>query len=106
MVKIITDQNFEDSIKEGYVFVDFFAEWCGPCKMLAPVMEELNTEFEGKLEIMKLDIDANRETATKFGIQSIPTMILFKDGKPVEKVSGFHPKPKLAQYLESKVNEK
>ncbi len=99
----LTDANFKDEISEGLVFVDFWAEWCGPCRMLSPVLEELSEELEGKVTIAKLNIEENRDTASEFGIMSIPTMILFQDGKPVEKVMGFQPKENLKQYLESKL---
>lgn len=99
----LTDANFKDEISEGLVFVDFWAEWCGPCRMLSPVLEELSEELEGKVKIAKLNIEENRDTASEFGIMSIPTMILFQDGKPVEKVMGFQPKENLKQYLESKL---
>jgi len=99
----LTDANFKEGISEGLVFVDFWAEWCGPCRMLSPVLEELSEELEGKVTIAKLNIEENRDTASEFGIMSIPTMILFQDGKPVEKVMGFQPKENLKQYLESKL---
>ncbi len=100
----LTDETFEKGISEGLVFVDFWAEWCGPCQMLTPVLEELADEMRDKVTIAKLNIEENRETAAQFGIMSIPTMILFEDGKPVEKVMGFQPKAALKQYLESKID--
>lgn len=103
MIKNITDANFNEETKEGYVFVDFWAEWCGPCRMLGPVLDELSTELEGKVEIKKVNIDENQAIAQQYGIMSIPTMILFKDGLPVEKIQGFQPKQALKQYLESKI---
>ena len=83
-----TDDNFKDEIKEGVVLVDFFATWCGPCKMIAPVIAELATEYEGKAKIGKLDVDESSATAGEFGVQSIPTLILFKDGQEVDRIIG------------------
>jgi thioredoxin 1 len=79
---------------------DFWAEWCGPCRMIAPILKELAVEYEGKLKITKLDVDHNPATAMAFGVMSIPTLILFKDGKPVERIVGYQPKDRLIQTLE------
>ncbi|MFC1656059.1 thioredoxin [Patescibacteria group bacterium] len=95
-----TDANFADETKEGVVLVDFFATWCGPCKMLAPVIEELAGEYEGKVKVGKLDVDENPETAGKFGVQSIPTIIIFKDGQEVDKMMGFQSKEVLKEHLD------
>ncbi|GKV66412.1 MULTISPECIES: thioredoxin [Sporosarcina] len=95
-----TDANFAENIKEGVVLVDFWAPWCGPCKMIAPVLEELSGEVEGKANIVKVNVDDNQATASQFGIMSIPTLLLFKDGEVAEKVVGFQPKEALAQLVE------
>lgn len=99
----VTDQTFKSEVKEGYTFVDFWAPWCGPCKMLGPIIDELSDEFDGKIKIAKLNVDENPQTASAFNVMSIPTMILFKDGEPLEMIQGFHPKPLLKEYLESKL---
>ena len=95
-----SDNDFAQNIAEGVVLVDFWAPWCGPCKMIAPVLEELDGEIEGKAKIVKVDVDENQGTASKFGIMSIPTLLLFKDGEMVDKVVGFQPKEALAQLIE------
>ncbi|HEY8435606.1 MAG TPA: thioredoxin [Haloplasmataceae bacterium] len=99
----VTDATFEEEIKVGKTLVDFWAPWCGPCRMLGPVIEELAQEFEGKIKIAKLNVDENPITASRFGVMSIPTMIYFEDGKPIEQIVGFYPKPVLKEYLESKL---
>lgn len=88
----ITDNNFKDSISEGLVLVDFWAPWCGPCRIVGPVLEELSDDFDGKVKIGKLNVDENPNTAGQFRVMSIPTMILFKDGEPVEQLVGAQPK--------------
>jgi thioredoxin 1 len=88
-VKILNDANFESVIKENsLVLVDFYADWCGPCRMMAPVIEELAKELEGKIVVAKINVDENPDTAAKFQIFSIPTFILFKDGKAEQKILG------------------
>lgn len=98
-MKIINKEKFEETIQHGVVLVDFFATWCGPCKMLAPVLEDLSSEFAGKAEIVKVDVDQDQALAMQFGIMSVPTMIIFKDGKAVKQLQGFTPKPQLASEL-------
>jgi thioredoxin 1 len=93
------DQSFTNETGEGLVLADFWAPWCGPCKMIAPVLEELDTEMSDKLKIVKLDVDENQETAGKFGVMSIPTLLLFKNGEVVDKVVGFQPKEALAELV-------
>lgn len=95
-----TDANFDEQIKEGVSLVDFWAPWCGPCKMIAPVLEDLAKDVEGKANIVKLDVDENQATAAKYEVMSIPTLIVFKDGEAVDKVVGFQPKENLAEVIE------
>jgi thioredoxin 1 len=96
----VTDQNFDQTINTNKtVLVDFWATWCGPCRALAPTIVELATEYSGKALIGKLDVDQNPETAEKFQVFSIPTMILFKDGKEVDRLVGLCPKNKIAEAL-------
>ncbi|MEJ7541124.1 thioredoxin [Staphylococcus intermedius] len=96
----VQDSNFDEQIQSGVKLVDFWATWCGPCKMIAPVLEDLASDYEGKADILKLDVDQNQATAAKFEVMSIPTLIVFKDGQPVDKVVGFQPKENLAQVLD------
>ena len=87
----VTDADFDSKVESGVQLVDFWATWCGPCKMIAPV-EELAADYEGKADILKLDVDENPSTAAKYEVMSIPTLIVFKDGQPVDKVVGFNQK--------------
>lgn len=99
-VQHISDQQFKDTVENGgTVLVDFWAPWCGPCKMIAPVLEELDQEMGDKISIVKLNVDENPETTGRFGIMSIPTLMVFKDGQPVDKIVGFQPKEALAGAL-------
>ena len=82
------------------VFVDFWAEWCGPCKMMAPVLDELAQEYEGKIRFVKLNTDENYESAARYGIQSIPTLVIFHGGREVNRLIGFAPKPQLKRQIE------
>jgi thioredoxin 1 len=91
----VTDQSFANEVEgSGTVLVDFWAPWCGPCKMIAPILEELDKEI-GDLKIAKVNVDDNPEAASRFGVMSIPTLIVFKDGQPVDKVVGFQSKDAL-----------
>ncbi|MFN8355979.1 MAG: thioredoxin [Spirosomataceae bacterium] len=96
----LTDSNFEEIINSGQtVLVDFWAAWCGPCKQIAPIVDELANELEGKAVIAKMDIDSNDNTPIKLGIRSIPTLMIFKDGQLVDKVVGLAPKAILSQKI-------
>ncbi|WP_042345461.1 thioredoxin [Bacillus massiliigorillae] len=94
-----TDQTFSNETSQGLVLADFWAPWCGPCKMIAPVLEELDGELSDAVKIVKVDVDENQETAGKYGVMSIPTLILLKDGEIVDKVVGFQPKEALAELV-------
>lgn len=96
-----TDENFDEEVLKSTlpVLVDFFADWCGPCRALVPIIEELITEYEGKIKIGKVDVDEHGSTASKYEVMSIPTLILFKDGTVVEKITGFQSKDVLQQKL-------
>ena len=91
----LNKDNFEQSISNGVALVDFWAEWCGPCKMQLPIIEEFSSEMDGKATVGKVNVDEQLELAQSFGIQSIPTLILFKNGKPVKKLVGLHSKESL-----------
>lgn len=99
---VVTDGTFDDLVvnSDKPILVDFWAEWCGPCKMIAPVLEELAGELDGQLMIGKLDVDENQNTAFAFGVMSIPTLLLFKNGEPVDRIVGYQPKPALKNRLQ------
>ena len=97
----ISDASFEKEVvnADKPVLVDFWAEWCGPCKMIAPVLERMAEEYAGSLKIAKLDADNNPDAVEEYGVMSLPTMILFKDGQPVERVVGYMPKERLLKKI-------
>ncbi|HEL2576406.1 TPA: thioredoxin [Streptococcus suis] len=100
MVQVITDANFEVETQEGVVLVDFWAPWCGPCRMQAPILEQLAGEVdEDELRIYKMDVDENPNTARQFGIMSIPTLLFKKDGQVVKQVAGVHTKDQIKAIL-------
>jgi thioredoxin 1 len=98
----VSDGSFETEIEgsDGLVMVDFWAAWCGPCRMVAPVVEQLASEYDGQLKVGKLDVDANQQTAMRFNIRSIPSILFFKDGKHVDTVVGAVPKPMLERKIQ------
>ena len=100
---VVTDESFENDVLKasGPVVVDFWAEWCGPCKMIAPALEEISEEMSGQVKITKLNIDENQNIAMKYGVRSIPTLIMFKDGEPVSTQIGAAPKNKLADWIKT-----
>ena len=100
-MKIVNSAEFRDEIKSGVVLVDFFATWCGPCKMLAPVLEQVSEEMNGKANIIKVDIDQCPDLADEFQITSVPTMMVFKDNVKVDMIVGFLPKERITEVIES-----
>ena len=97
----VTDSTFEKDVINSStpVLVDFWAEWCGPCKAIGPKLEEIAGEMSAKIKIVKMDVDNNQESAARFGIRSIPTMILFKNGKPVDQMMGNQPKENIINFI-------
>ena len=104
MSNIITvnDANFENEVEkhDGLAIVDFWATWCGPCRMIAPILEQLSSEYEGKVKVTKLDVDANIKTGSRFNVRSIPTLLFFKGGKVVDQIIGAVPKGHIENKLQ------
>jgi thioredoxin 1 len=101
----ITSVDFREKVlnSDKLVLVDFFATWCGPCHMIAPILEQISNEADGKYEVYKVDVDKNEALSREYGIMSIPTMILFKSGEPVDKIMGFRPKNQIVEALNAKI---
>jgi len=98
----ITDATFAQEVEQyqGLAIVDFWATWCGPCHMVAPIMEQLAAEHQGKIKVVKLDVDANQRTAMRFNVRSIPSILFFKDGRHVDTLVGAYPKPAFDQKIQ------
>lgn len=103
MAELINTNDFESELENGVVVVDFFATWCGPCKMLAPVFEELSNEMNESAKFVKVDIDQSMEIARKFMVSTVPTMMIFKDGKQVDTMIGFMPKDAIKAKVEAHI---
>ena len=99
MVKKIEKNDMNEALGSSLALVDFSATWCGPCKMLAPVLEEISEEFAGKLDFFNADVDANDELALKYGIQNIPALVMFKNGEISDRIVGFQSKEKLKAFI-------
>jgi thioredoxin len=99
----VTSDNFDAEVLKSKepVLVDFWAAWCGPCRIIAPTVEELATEYSGRLKVVKLDVDENSDVSMRYGVQSIPTLLVFKNGEVVEKLVGAYPKPAIVSRLKN-----
>lgn len=107
MVKVINSEEFNNKVlsdNSSAVLVDFFAVWCGPCKMFSPVIEEISKEMSGKINVFKVDVDKSTDIAQRYGIMGVPTAVIFKNGKAVDKIVGFQPKDVLENRIEKYLN--
>lgn len=102
----VTEQTFEREVLNAAlpVLADFWAAWCGPCRMIAPIVEELARDYEGRLKVTKIDVDENPDLASRYGIMSIPTLAVFKDGQVVSRIVGYAPKAELQRHIETALN--
>ncbi|KIL36626.1 thioredoxin [Cohnella kolymensis] len=103
MAVAVTKDNFNETVSQGVSLLDFWAPWCGPCKMQLPIVEELSEELKGKATIAKVNVDEQPELASQFGVMSIPTLILFKDGQPVDKLVGLQSKESLKNKIQNQM---
>lgn len=101
-MKVVNKNEFESIIKEGYTLVDFFATWCGPCKMLGPVLEELDGEFPS-VDFVKVDVDQDGDLAAQYNVMSVPTVFILKDGQAVAKTGGMQPKSQMKSFIENAI---
>ncbi len=103
----VDESNFDQIVLQAKtpVLVDFWATWCGPCRMIAPIVEELVEEYEGRISFAKLDVDQNPRTASNYGIMSIPTLLIFKNGNPISNIIGFRPKAELKRNLDDALEQ-
>jgi len=98
-LKVITKENFKETIQKGTVLVDFYADWCGPCRMMTPILEKVASELGDKVNVVKIDIEANQESAAEYKVTSIPTLVLFKDGKEVNRLVGLKDENAIKQLI-------
>lgn len=103
--KHLTEAEFETSIQKGVALIDFYADWCGPCKMIAPIIEELSNDYQGRATVAKLDVDQAQGVALKFNVTSIPTVILFVDGKEAKRVIGVRDKKTFASMIDAALTQ-